>query len=750
LPIPLAFHPDGSRLVTATIGDGRRIVLWDVKSGIEKVITQADAVDSQIEVLLITPDGKQVLTGDWGGKVRLWDLERQEFVRSFSVDDSAVMSLSLLPDGNGVITGGKDKGVVRLTNIRTGAQRDLTPPRPECYPEHLVVTADGRFAVWGSEERMCVFDLETERIVKTIEFKGELGSLQLLPEGQRVLSSHWPGVLRVWSIPEGTLSHEIDTGGLGRECAPLGQDAKHVVTWGSGRIQVWDLATGNLVTPFRDEHYGKIHAIDVAPDSRLIASSSDDGTIRIWDRDGTKPRHVLARSALSNGSLTYLPCANRLLAVDLKGHAVHVWDVTKGKLLSSISVPALTATSSSLAAPPKGIVLTGGGTRAVVGCGRSLAVLDVKEGLLIREVEAPIEGALQTIEGLAGDSLDPDLVHAFWDDAVGVFDSRLAAWRSVYPLNWVGGIAVVHNSAQILVKTKEGLTALNTRTGRLRPVHEDRQWWSWWSMNLMRPSPHGTRIAIATYGVSVPNQGGFVVWDLRSKRKLLEFSGHNDRVTGMSWIGEHELVTSSADLTLLVWDVRLRPCASASNEAQGMLALPDGARTTRIEELVDKVLESGPVRDRSIETLVALGDGAVSYVEQAARRWLAMGEDPALRFSLAYQQLTDDVPDRRRQAADAIRKCFPWSIPLVRRAFDSTSDVELRHQLQELVDESITCRPEGAALGLLIAIDVLEWIGTPRSKEALERLKSACKAGWGADAAGEALQRLSERGETKE
>jgi hypothetical protein len=75
--------------------------------------------------------------------------------------------------------------------------------------------------------------------------------------------------------------------------------------------------------------------------------------------------------------------------------------VTKGRLLSSISVPALTATSSSLAAPPKGIVLTGGGTRAVVGCGRSLAVLDVKEGLLIREVEAPIEGALQTIEGLS-------------------------------------------------------------------------------------------------------------------------------------------------------------------------------------------------------------------------------------------------------------------------------------------------------------------------------------------------------------
>jgi WD40 repeat protein len=66
----VCFAPDGKSLVSAG-GDGAR--LWDPATGQEKQLLKSAGF--LCRCVVFTPDSKWVLTGDWGGTVRVWNVE---------------------------------------------------------------------------------------------------------------------------------------------------------------------------------------------------------------------------------------------------------------------------------------------------------------------------------------------------------------------------------------------------------------------------------------------------------------------------------------------------------------------------------------------------------------------------------------------------------------------------------------------------------------------------------------------------
>ena len=71
--------------------------------------------NDDIRAMAITPDSRRLATGDWYGRIRIWDLGASgpaASVREWYADDSAIISMTVTEDGQWLVTGHLN-GVVR-------------------------------------------------------------------------------------------------------------------------------------------------------------------------------------------------------------------------------------------------------------------------------------------------------------------------------------------------------------------------------------------------------------------------------------------------------------------------------------------------------------------------------------------------------------------------------------------------------------------------------------------------------------
>jgi len=201
----VAFSPDGSVLAS---GDwGGTIRLWDVEARQpigEPLIGHTQCVPS----LAFAPDGETLVSASWDGTVRVWDMETHQSIGEILVADEGIGFMALSPDGTTVATG------------YLGANTDIV--------------------LWDLGTRQPVGSADSQ-------FTGHTGSLAWLgftPDGTTLASSSTDTTIRLWDVDSGRTI---------------------------GRALI-----GHTDTPIY---------MAISPDGRTLVSSSWDGTIRLWDLD---------------------------------------------------------------------------------------------------------------------------------------------------------------------------------------------------------------------------------------------------------------------------------------------------------------------------------------------------------------------------------------------------------------------------------------------------------------------------------
>ena len=227
--------------------------------------------------LSFSPDGKSVLTGDYGNtlgedglpaKARLWDVERWEGPALWTVGHPAgIWSVAFSPDGKRVALGGFD-GTAVILDVATGAA--LTPSMQ--HPGRVYAVA---FSPDGT----------------TLAVGGHVGGKLLtgvgaLPE---------PGVtgeLRLWDSATGTMIGEPHAFPFRVNCIAwhssgqsLALGGLHVADEGRGMAgiaAIFEIDAGKLVGPAM-VHPDAVGAIAFTPDPSKLATGCRDGLIRFWN-----------------------------------------------------------------------------------------------------------------------------------------------------------------------------------------------------------------------------------------------------------------------------------------------------------------------------------------------------------------------------------------------------------------------------------------------------------------------------------
>jgi WD40 repeat protein len=87
-----------------------------------------------------------------------------------------------------------------------------------------------------------------------------------------------------------------------------------------GEVKVWEFPSAKLLFTLRG-HAGHISSAAFSPDARRMATSSLDGTIKLWDIANRQEVLTLAHSA---SRVTFSADGTRLIAVS--GNTVYIFD----------------------------------------------------------------------------------------------------------------------------------------------------------------------------------------------------------------------------------------------------------------------------------------------------------------------------------------------------------------------------------------------------------------------------------------
>jgi len=515
---------------------------------------------------------------------------RQQFITTIG---PSVLSVSYTPDGKYILEG--NGRTFRLLDATSGEEVRRSPKEVVGNINSVALCPSGDHIVTcASERNVQLWEMTTGREIKSrADLLDRVNSVLIHGDGVHVLigggmllaNGKYKGTVKVWNTQTNAIvvGPEYELPILRLACSPDGK----VAAGGTylGTIKLWNPITGKELRSLQG-HFSDILGLAFSPDNTRLVSCSHDRTVRIWDVESGKELRQLSGHTFEVHCVSFNPDGTRIVTGGFD-RLLKVWDVETGKELMRLQ---------GHAGEVRSVAFSADGTRIVSGSEGNNNVAFRLGEIKVWDAENGQEGRrfLGTESTAHNGCLSPDGKYAV---AVSVKNITLqnVQTREIHTLKGhtllCGGVEFSSDGTRMVSWAAES-SANAGKPGEVvvwdlvtrKPIlelkgHADR-------VNRAIFSPDGTRIASIGHGGyegrNKERPGELIVWDFKTGKPLWTDRSHPAEVIQIAFSPDGTRLLSAARTPYqmaCLWDSDTgKQLGTFNTEYGGFAFFPDGKR----------------------------------------------------------------------------------------------------------------------------------------------------------------------------
>jgi WD40 repeat protein len=290
----LAFSPTAEWLAAGT-GD-KQIHVFDVFKN-EELRTMSGHLQI-VKGLAFSPDGRILASASLDKSIKLWATSTGNEIRTLSGHLSGVSCVAFSPDGRSLATSSWDTSVI-LWDVSSGNQLQKLSGHTEKV-NAVAFSPDGRFLASGSDDgTVRLWDPQTGKLVRALpEVNARVESVAFSPDSKllalgasrnhRNRASRY-GAIQVWDLELMTEKPTLEKYRGNVHMVAFNPDGIVLASaeWPldlrlNSFITFWDTKRFFVMSRFDVERFGELYTIAYSHDGHWLASGGRSGRIQLW------------------------------------------------------------------------------------------------------------------------------------------------------------------------------------------------------------------------------------------------------------------------------------------------------------------------------------------------------------------------------------------------------------------------------------------------------------------------------------
>ena len=521
------FSPNGKYLLTSSYD--KTVRLWQTLDG--RLVNSYLGHNSWVNDAEFSPDGKKIVSASEDKTVRVWELFTG-LPKGLLKFNTSVQSAMFDKTGNKLLVCTRYDTAVRIWDINTG--------KPETsfniYTGELgmaVFSSDYRLVAAENDDKVCVWDLSTQKILFEKQFPEIITKVAISPDNKKIIVSSWDNTAKLFDIETGRMLLNLAGHSKFVSSAVFSNDGKYIATSSQDKTGIlWDAVQGVSLLTWKLDIDG-LSDVAISANNKMIAFSSLRNKIYLKGL-GSNNRKLEMRGYSNEMTDAVFVDENKQIITLPEYGIMRRWDAREGKLLeifpdSIIDGRGLVTTKDGkqFATANKGKIMIGtariGPLRVLPYTTEFLSIVSfAPSGEEI--AESSRKGLFKRIDLNTGMQLGQV-------EDRGIFFCTSYSPDGNYVA--IGGTGSLLDATQI--REVKGLNLIRTLEGHTNLI------------SCLDFSPDGSKLLTGSEDSTV------IVWDWKNGKAQQTWKAHTDWVTAVLFIDDQTILTAGKENSLKLW-----------------------------------------------------------------------------------------------------------------------------------------------------------------------------------------------------